>query len=51
MHATSAARSGAVVAAAGTAVTETVYRQQLKPVMEEGATAMDRIFPSSGAGS
>ncbi|XVQ08124.1 tyrosine-type recombinase/integrase [Spirillospora sp. CA-255316] len=29
----------------GTAVTETVYRLQIQPVMEEGATAMDRIFP------
>jgi integrase len=28
----------------GTAVTETVYRHQLKPVMDEGATAMDRIL-------
>ncbi len=28
-----------------TTVTETVYRKQLRPVIEEGATAMDRIFP------
>ncbi|GHF84059.1 hypothetical protein GCM10017566_67570 [Amycolatopsis bartoniae] len=28
----------------GTAVTELVYRHQIRPVMEEGATAMDRIF-------
>jgi integrase len=28
----------------GTAVTEAVYRHQLKPVMDEGATAMDRIL-------
>jgi integrase len=28
----------------GTAVTEAVYRHQLKPVMDEGATAMDRIM-------
>lgn len=27
-----------------TAVTETVYRQQIRPVMIEGAEAMDRIF-------
>jgi integrase len=27
-----------------TAVTETVYRQQIRPVMIEGAQAMDRIF-------
>ncbi|MGW4473167.1 hypothetical protein ACWENQ_26180 [Nonomuraea sp. NPDC004354] len=29
-----------------TTVTETVYRKQLRPVMLEGAQAMDRIFPS-----
>ncbi|HVV70564.1 MAG TPA: site-specific integrase [Verrucomicrobiae bacterium] len=28
----------------GTVVTETVYRKQLKPVINEGAIAMDRIF-------
>jgi integrase len=28
-----------------TTVTEKVYRQQIRPVMDEGATAMDRIFP------
>jgi site-specific recombinase XerD len=27
-----------------TAVTETVYRQQIRPVMIEGAEVMDRIF-------
>lgn len=30
----------------GTAVTETVYRHQLRPVLVNGAVAMDRIFPS-----
>ena len=30
----------------GTAVTETVYRHQIRPVMEAGATAMDRVFPA-----
>jgi integrase len=30
----------------GTAITETVYRQQLRPVLEEGAIAMDSIFPT-----
>lgn len=30
----------------GPVVTATVYRQQIRPVMEEGATAMDRIFPA-----
>ena len=29
----------------GTAVTERVYRHQLRPVLEEGAAAMDAIFP------
>jgi integrase len=28
----------------GTAVTELVYRHQLRPVVEHGAEAMDRIF-------
>lgn len=28
-----------------TAVTETVYRQQIRPVIVEGAEVMDRIFP------
>lgn len=30
----------------GTTVTELIYRHQLNPVMEEGATVMDQIFPS-----
>lgn len=29
---------------AGTRVTEAVYRHQLRPVLLNGATAMDRIF-------
>jgi len=29
----------------GTAVTEAVYRQQLRPVLDEGTSAMDRLFP------
>jgi integrase len=29
----------------GTAVTERVYRHQLRPVLEEGAAAMDALFP------
>ncbi len=33
-----------LVGHANTVVTETVYRQQLRPVMQEGATAMDEIF-------
>ncbi|GAA3447657.1 tyrosine-type recombinase/integrase [Planomonospora venezuelensis] len=31
--------------AGGSAVTEKVYRQQIRPVIQEGATVMDRIFP------
>ncbi len=35
-----------------TTVTETVYRKQLKPVIEGGANVMNRIFPSeTGAGA
>ncbi len=29
----------------GTAVTEAVYRQQIRPVLEHGATVMNEIFP------
>jgi integrase len=32
----------------GTAVTELVYRHQIRPVVEHGAEAMERIFPDSG---
>ena len=32
--------------AGGSAVTETVYRKQLRPVIDEGATAMNRVFPT-----
>ena len=31
----------------GTAVTEAVYRKQIRPVLTEGAEAMDRIFGQS----
>ncbi|OLL71654.1 Integrase [Pseudonocardia sp. Ae168_Ps1] len=34
-----------LVGHSGTAITEAVYRQQLRPVLEHGATAMDDIFP------
>ncbi|GAA3226079.1 site-specific integrase [Actinocorallia longicatena] len=30
----------------GTAVTELVYRHQIRPVIQDGATAMDEIFPA-----
>lgn len=33
----------------GTTVTEKVYRHQLRPVIEHGAVAMDRIFPVTGS--
>lgn len=39
-----------LVGHSGTAVTEAVYRQQLRPVLEEGATAMDAIFPAAPDG-
>lgn len=32
-----------------TTVTQTVYRKQLRPVIEDAATAMNRIFPARGA--
>jgi integrase len=34
-----------LVGHSGTSVTETVHRQQIRPVMEVGATVMDPIFP------
>ncbi len=35
-----------------TVVTETVYRKQIRPVIQEGATAMNEIFPQgTGHGS
>lgn len=33
-----------VVGHSGTAVTEKVYRHELRPVIETGATVMDRVF-------
>jgi integrase len=33
-----------LVGHSGTSVTESVYRHQIRPVMEDGATAMDAIF-------
>ncbi|MBO3746048.1 hypothetical protein J5X84_08225 [Streptosporangiaceae bacterium NEAU-GS5] len=35
-----------LVGHSNTVVTETVYRHQIRPVIQEGATAMDRIFPA-----
>jgi integrase len=34
-----------LVGHASTVVTETVYRHQLRPVVQDGATAVDRLFP------
>ena len=48
----SAARAAPLGRLAGhrtTTVTETVYRQQLRPVIEDAATAMNRIFPARDA--
>ncbi|MFD2793667.1 hypothetical protein ACFS27_08905 [Promicromonospora vindobonensis] len=33
-----------VLGHSGTAVTEKVYRHELRPVIETGATIMDRVF-------
>lgn len=38
-----------LVGHSGTSVTELVYRHQIRPVIESGATEMDRIFPDSAA--
>lgn len=38
-----------LVGHSSTDVTEKIYRHQLRPVVEEGADAMDRIFPASSA--
>ncbi|MEV1295825.1 site-specific integrase [Pseudonocardia sp. NPDC049635] len=40
-----------LVGHSGTAVTEAVYRQQLRPVLEHGAIAMDEIFPADDGDS
>ncbi|MEV1169972.1 hypothetical protein [Nonomuraea sp. NPDC049784] len=37
--------------AGGSAVTEKVYRHQIKPVIQDGATVMDRIFPGNDNGA
>jgi integrase len=36
-----------LVGHSGTAVTERVYRHQIRPVVKEAATEMDRIFPDT----
>ncbi|WP_240777525.1 tyrosine-type recombinase/integrase [Nonomuraea basaltis] len=37
--------------AGGSAVTEKVYRHQIKPVIQDGATVMDQIFPGNDRGA
>lgn len=37
-----------LVGHSGTTVTELVYRKQIRPVVDDGATAMDRIFGPTG---
>jgi len=37
-----------LVGHSGTSVTELVYRKQIRPVVEDGAVAMDRLFPTPG---
>ncbi len=36
-----------LVGHSGPAVTEAIYRKQIRPVMEQGATVMNRIFPTA----
>jgi integrase len=38
-----------LVVHAGTTVIEQVYRKQIRPVIQEGAIAMDRIFPDDSS--
>ncbi len=33
----------------GTTTTEAVYRKQIRPVLVDGADAMDRIFPAENS--
>jgi integrase len=37
-----------LVGHSGTSVTELIYRKQIRPVVEDGAAAMDLIFPTAG---
>lgn len=41
-------RISRLVGHSGTSVTELVYRKQIRPVVEDGAIAMDRLFPPQG---
>ncbi len=42
---------GCSVGHSGTSVTELVYRHQIRPVIQTGATAMDRLFNRDSAGA
>lgn len=39
-------RISRLVGHSGTSVTELVYRKQIRPVVEDGAVTMDRLFPT-----
>jgi hypothetical protein len=41
-------RWGGVVGHRGTTVTELVFRHQLRPVLQTGATVIDRLFGADG---
>lgn len=36
-----------LVGHSGTSVTELIYRKQIRPIVQDGATAMDSLFPNS----
>jgi integrase len=40
-----------LVGHSGTSVTELIYRHQIRPVIQTGATAMDRLFDRDSAGA
>ena len=40
-----------LVGHSGTTVTELVYRHQIRPVIQTGATVMDRLFGHGGSGA
>ena len=40
-----------LVGHSGTSVTELVYRHQIRPVIQTGAIAMDRLFSRDSAGA
>ncbi len=44
-------RISRLVGHTSTVVTEKVYRHQLRPVVDDGATVVDRMFPTSQSGS